>query len=165
MKKLTVCAIACLVFASTLFAADTPTATKYLRAYTAALCAEKSGDHAKAVELLAPFDGKDGRELHASVAAATKGDYNDATVQASWVLVKNNWQEQRYRFAVDKHERQEAIEQLKECFGSAITNGPQEWHASIDRGAATLAWFLNRDIDPVLQPRGYTPGTWNHSIH
>jgi len=163
MRKPAVFAIVCLVFSSSILAADARTATNFLHAYTAALCAAKHGDHAKAVELLAPFESKDGPELHASVRAVKAGDFEDASVQATWVLVKNSWLEPRYRFAVDKPERQAAITELRECFGATITSGAQEWQAGIDRGAATLAWFLNRDIDPVLQPRGYTPGTWRNA--
>jgi hypothetical protein len=160
MKKFAVLAIGSLVFSSSIFAADLRTATNFLHAYTAALCAAKHGDQTKAVELLAPFESKDGPELQATVRAVKAGDFEDASVQASWVLVKNSWLEPRYRFAVDKAERRAAIEELRECFGATITGGPQEWQAHVDRSAAMLAVFLNREIEPVLQPRGYTPGTW-----
>src|ERR1051326_4663807 len=77
MKKFAVLAIGSLVFSSSIFAADLRTATNFLHAYTAALCAAKHGDQTKAVELLAPFESKDGPELQATVRAVKAGDFED----------------------------------------------------------------------------------------
>ena len=41
--------------AAPVFAVDSPTATKFLRAYVDALCIEQAGDHQKAVDTMAQF--------------------------------------------------------------------------------------------------------------
>ena len=105
MTKQIAIVVSLLAITSTLYAADSRTATKFLRAYVDTLCAEKSGDHAKALETITPFATIDGREMHATAADATYGQYGDASIQASWALVTNTWAEPRMRFAVGKRER------------------------------------------------------------
>ena len=161
MTKHIAIVVTLLAITSTLYAADSRTATKFLRAYVDTLCAEKSGDHAKALETITPFATIDGREMHATAADATYGQYGDASIQASWALVTNTWAEPRMRFAVGKRERKEAVRQLRQCFGSNIADGPNNRQSQIDRGASLMVWFLTHDIDPVAQPRGYTPTSSN----
>ena len=152
MKKAIVIVLACAVIAPAASASDLSAPTKFLRAYVETLCAEKSGDHQRAVELMTPFVS-DGVQMRASARGALIGDYNDASVQATWALVTNSWLEPRWRFAVDKRERKEAVTQLQGCFGSAITDGPKNEQSRVENAAALLAWFLTRQIDPVIQPR------------
>ena len=156
MKKAIVIVLACAVIAPAALASDLSAPTKFLRAYVETLCAEKSGDHQRAVELMTPFVS-DGIEMRASARGALLGDYNDASVQATWALVTNSWAEPRYRFAVDKRERKEAVRQLQACFGTAITEGPKNRQSRIDSGAGLLALFLIRDIEPIAQPRWPPP--------
>src|SRR5205085_8120311 len=120
MRKRIAVVVALFAITSTLYATDSPTATKFLRAYVDALCAEKSGDHAKAVETITPFVMIDGREMHASATDAMHGDYADASVQASWALVKNTWAAPQLRHAVAKRDRMEAVATLRQCFGTAL---------------------------------------------
>ena len=55
MTKQIAIVVSLLAITSTLYAADSRTATKFLRAYVDTLCAEKSGDHAKALETITPL--------------------------------------------------------------------------------------------------------------
>ena len=156
MKKIVV-VLALVLSSLPAVAADSPTATRFLRDYVQALCAEKAGDHATAVNLMTPWR-LDGADLRRSARRALSGDYEDATIQASWALVTNNWASPEMRFSIGKKEREAAVASLRECFGSAITDGPQPWQAQVDSGAALLGYFLLQDIDPVSHPRNLWKG-------
>lgn len=151
MKK-TLVVLALVLSSLPAFAVDSPTATRFLRDYTKALCAEKNGDHAMAADLMQPWM-LDKPDLRRSAREALRGDYEQATIQASWALVTNNWASPEMRFSIGKHEREAAVSSLRECFGSAITEGPQPWQAHLDAGAALLGYFLVQEIDPVNHPR------------
>jgi len=156
MKKIVV-TLALAMSALPAVAADSPTATRFLRDYTKALCAEKSGDHAAAVSLITPWM-LDGHDVKISAREALRGDYQDASVLASWALVTNNWASPQMRFSIGKQEREAAVASLRECFGSAITQGPQPWQTQVDAGAALLGYFLVQEIDPVSHPRNLWKG-------
>ena len=54
-------------------------------------------------------------------------------------------------------ERREALSTLREAFGHSIANGPVAGQTQVEAGAATLAWFLTQDLDPVAHPRDFYP--------
>jgi len=138
-------------------AADTPTSANFLRAYVNALCAEKSGDHDKAVELMTPYVMLGGPQMRAAAKDTRQGLYSDASVQASWALVSNTWAAPSYRFAVGKRDRKEAVAALQACFGSSIAEGPKNGQSQVDNGAALLGYFLTRDLESFNEPRWNPP--------
>jgi len=125
-------------------AADTPTSANFLRAYVNALCAEKSGDHDKAVELMTPYIMLDGPQMRAAAKDTRQGLYSDASVQASWALVSNTWAAPSYRFAVGKT-RATARVQLANVFDNRgfSVGGPG---AYFPNGARSASAYLTVDL-------------------
>ena len=146
--------IALVIVASSLSAGESP--SKFLRAYVSALCAEKSGDHAKGLEVMQPFETARDPGMRAAARDFPLGQFTDASVQSSWSLVSNNWSTRSWEFVIGKRERQEAVAELRHCFGSSVTDGPKNGQPQLDAGAATMAWFLTHDVASVPRARN----TW-----
>ena len=93
--------------------------------------------------------------VQAFVKDALRGQYADSAVSATWALVTSSrWDEVRpTRFAMSWRERREALSTLREAFGHSIAKGPLPGQTQVEAGAATLAWFLTQDLDPVAHPR------------
>lgn len=157
MRKLI--AVTMLMSATTLFAEDVR--TKFLYAYVDALCAEKHGAHQKAVDTIEPFAND--VQMRAVVNDAKVHQYTDASIQASWALVSKNWSTQQLKVNVSRRDREQALATLKECFGDWVVAGPKDNQPDLRKGAAAFAWFLQYPVDPVMHPRGGTPG--NHGDH
>jgi hypothetical protein len=159
MKRTLIILVVAMMFAPLAVASDSSSATRFLRAYVDMLCAEKAGNHEKAVEAITPFVTIDGPDMTSSAKDALRGQYADSAVSATWSLVTNSrWGELRsMRFAVSWRDRREAIAALREAFGRSITNGPMEGQPQLRKAAATLAWFLTQDLDGVAQPRDFYP--------
>ena len=159
MKRTLIVLVVAMMFAPLAVAGDSSNASRFLRAYVDMLCAEKSGDHEKAVESITPFAAIDGRDMTSSVKDALRGQYADSAVSATWALVMSSrWGEVHpTRFAVSWRERREALSTLREAFGHSIAKGPVAGQTQVEAGAATLAWFLTQDLDPVAHPRDFYP--------
>ena len=125
----------------------------FLRDYVSALCAEKTGDHAKAVALMQPYETASNADMRAAARDFPVGQFKDASVQASWPLVLQNWSTRSWNFVVSKHERREAVDQLRQCFGANVTDGPMNGQPQLEAGAATMAWFLTHDVEKVQSAR------------
>jgi len=159
MKRTPIILVVAMMFAPLAVASDSSNASRFLRAYVDMLCAERAGDHAKAVEAITPFVTIDGPEMTSSSKDALRGQYEDSAVSATWSLVSNSrWGEARsIRFAVSWRERREALAALREAFGESITKGPMRGQTQLVKAAATLAWFLTQDLDPVAHGRDFYP--------
>lgn len=155
MKKRVALFVSLLVVASSLSAGESQ--SRFLRAYVSALCAEKSGDHAKALEVMQPFETAQDPGMRAAARDFPLGQFQHASVQSSWSLVSNNWSTRSWQFVIGKRERQEAVADLRQCFGSTVTDGPQNGQRQLDAGAATTAWFLTHDVAAVPRARDTSP--------
>jgi len=153
MRKIAI--VVSFLVASAAMASDAP--SRFLRAYVDMLCAEKAGNHEQAVEAISPFATIDGSEMTSSVKDALRGQYADSAVSATWSLVTNSrWSEFRsMRFAVSWRDRREALSALRESFGPSVTKGPRDGQTQVEKAAATMAWFLTQDFDPVARPRDF----------
>jgi hypothetical protein len=159
MKRNLIVLVVTMMFAPLAVASDWSNAKQFLRAYVDMLCAEKAGNHERAVEAISPFVAIDGRDMTASAKDALRGQYADSAVSATWTLVSNSrWDElPSMRFAVSLRDRREALSALREAFGRSIAKGPMRDQTQLETAAATLAWFLTQDLDPVAQARDFYP--------
>jgi hypothetical protein len=154
MKRIAIALLLALV-ASTALAADDAMVSDFLRAYVKTLCAEKAGDRRGALAAIAPFESGVIPEMTQTAQGVITHKYTDASVSASWAIVRPSGR--RTGFIVSRRERNEALAALREAFGPNISRGPRDGMTDLNRGAATLAWFLTQDLSVVSHPRDFSP--------
>lgn len=148
MRKLAL--VLCLGFAAApVFAVDSPTATKFLRAYVDALCTEQAGDHNRAVETITPFTMAT-PQMSKSAKLFTAGELRESAISAAWAVVRN---ESKMDFAVGRRERRELVNTLRASFGKSISEGPKKGQNELEVAAATMAYFLTQSFESVAHPR------------
>jgi hypothetical protein len=157
--KRTAMALLLTLTASTAFAVDDAMVSSFLRAYVKTLCAEKSGDRRGALAAIAPFESGGPVGMTVEMTQTSQGvighKYTDASVAASWAIVRQSGR--GAGFIVSRRERNEALAALRESFGPGVMRGPRAGMNDLNRGAATLAWFLTQDLSAVAHPRDFSP--------
>ena len=135
--------------AAPVFAVDSPTATKFLRAYVDALCIEQAGDHQKAVDTMAQFTMLKGA-MAQSAKQFTNGDLRESAISAAWAVVNGGT---KMDFAVGRRDRRDMLNALRTSFGKSISDGPKKGQNELEVAAATMAYFLTQQFDGAAHPR------------
>jgi len=140
--------------AAPLFAIDSPTATKFLRAYVDAICTENAGDHQKAVSTITPFAMSTAPQLSKSAKEFANGELRASAISAAWAIVNEG---SKMEFAVGRRERKDALNALRASFGKSISDGPKKGQNELEIAAATMAYFLTQELQDVAHPRRMSP--------